>query len=125
MEVRISGINIPIHKHAEVALTAVFGIGRSTAKKICQAAGVSSATKIKELTEADVDAIRNEVGKLTTEGELRRKVSMDIKRKVDIGSYAGLRHKRGLPLKARTRTNARTRKGKRRGVISMVKKESK
>src|SRR5665648_1106803 len=99
MEVRISGINIPVQKHASIALTAIFGIGRSTAKKICNQVGINLEKKVKELNEAEVEGIRSEVGKMTTEGELRRKVAMDIKRKIDIGSYEGLRHKRGLPLK--------------------------
>lgn len=116
MEVRIAGINIPVHKHAEIALTAVFGVGRSTSKLICERASIDSTSKIKDLTDEQIEAIRTEVAKFTIEGELRREVAMNIKRKMDIGCYAGLRHRRGLPLKARTRTNARTRKkrGKRK-----------
>lgn len=110
MEVRIAGINIPINKHAEIALTAVFGIGRSAARSICDKTSVPYDKKIKELTDVEVDALREEVGKFTIEGELRREVAMNIKRKMDIGSYAGMRHRRGLPLKARTKTNAKTRK---------------
>lgn len=110
MEVRIAGINIPVNKHAEIALTAVFGIGRSAARSICDKTSVSYDKKIKDLTDAEVDALRDEVGKFTIEGELRREVAMNIKRKMDIGSYAGMRHRRGLPLKARTKTNAKTRK---------------
>ena len=116
MEVRIAGINIPINKHADVALMAIFGVGRSTAKQICAQARINPQNKIKELTDAEVEGIRSEVAKIQTEGELRRKVAMDIKRKMDIGCYEGLRHKRGLPLRARTKTNARTRKGKRRNI---------
>ncbi len=110
MEVRIAGINIPINKHAEIALTAVFGIGRSAARSICAKTSVSSDKKIKELSEAEIEALREEVSKFTIEGELRREVAMNIKRKMDIGSYAGMRHRRGLPLNARTKTNAKTRK---------------
>ena len=110
MEVRIAGINIPVHKHAEIALTAVYGVGRTRAQAICAAAGVKPDTKVKELSDADIEAIRAEVAKLTIEGELRREVAMNIKRKMDIACYAGYRHRRGLPLKARTRTNAKTRK---------------
>ena len=110
MEVRIAGINIPINKHAEIALTAVFGIGRSAARSICDKTAISYEKKIKELTDVEVDALRDEVSKFTIEGELRREIAMNIKRKMDIGSYAGMRHRRGLPLKARTKTNAKTRK---------------
>jgi len=110
MEVRIAGINIPVHKHAEIALTAIFGIGRTRAQLICKQAGVKIDSKVKELSDADIDALRAEVAKFTIEGELRREVAMNIKRKMDIACYAGYRHRRGLPLKARTRTNARTRK---------------
>lgn len=116
MEVRIAGINIPVGKHAEIALTAIFGIGRSQARTICTGASVKHDQKIKDLTDAEIDALRTAIVKLTVEGELRRQVAMDIKRKMDIGCYAGYRHRRGLPLKARTRTNAQTRKkrGKRK-----------
>jgi small subunit ribosomal protein S13 len=110
MEVRIAGINLPVNKHAEIALTAIYGIGRAKARDICEEASVAFDKKIKELGDADVEAIRESVAKLTTEGELRREVAMNIKRKMDIGSYAGIRHRRGLPLKARTKTNAKTRK---------------
>ena len=116
MEVRIAGINIPINKQAEIALTAVFGVGRSTARSICDRVSVKYDQKIKELTDSDIEALRSEVGKLAIEGELRRRIAMNIKRKMDIGCYQGIRHRRGLPLKARTRTNAKTRKkrGKRK-----------
>lgn len=110
MEVRIAGINLPVNKHAEIALTAIYGVGRSAARDICTEASVAFDKKIKDLGDADVEAIREAVAKLTTEGELRREVAMNIKRKMDIGSYAGIRHRRGLPLKARTKTNAKTRK---------------
>lgn len=115
MEARIAGINIPINKHAQIALTAIFGLGRHRAALICINAGVSPDSKVKDLNEAQIEALQSEVGKFIVEGELRREVAMNIKRKMDIGSYEGLRHRRGLPLRQRTRTNARTRKGKRKG----------
>lgn len=110
MEVRIAGINIPINKHTEIALTSVFGVGRSLARAICDKTSVPYGKKAKDLTDVQIDALRDEVSKLTIEGELRREVAMNIKRKMDIGSYAGMRHRRGLPLKGRTKTNAKTRK---------------
>jgi len=114
---RIAGVNIPDHKHAVVSLTYVFGIGRTTAAKICEAAGVDPSTKIKDLTDDRLDAIRTEIGKLPVEGDLRRENSMNIKRLMDLGCYRGLRHRRGLPVHGqRTRTNARTRKGPRRPI---------
>lgn len=115
MEVRIAGINIPIHKHAQIALTAVYGIGHTKATQICHDAAIKPDKKIKDLAEADIDSLRTQVEKYTIEGELRRQVAMNIKRKMDIGTYAGYRHRRGLPLKARTRTNAKTRKKRSRG----------
>jgi small subunit ribosomal protein S13 len=100
-----------------VSLTYIFGIGRTTAMRICQAAGVNPNAKIQDLSEADLDAIRSEIGKITVEGDLRRSVSMSIKRLLDLGCYRGIRHRRGLPLRGqRTRTNARTRKGPRRPI---------
>lgn len=114
---RIAGINIPVNKHAVIALTSIYGIGRSRARDICTAAGVKSDTKVKDLTEAEVDALRSQVTKYTVEGDLRREVSMNIKRLMDLGSYRGLRHRRGLPVRGqRTRTNARTRKGPRKPI---------
>jgi small subunit ribosomal protein S13 len=114
---RIAGINIAPHKHAEIALTGIYGIGRITARKICADTGIRPDTKIKDLTEAEVEAIRNEIGKYTIEGDLRRTISMNIKRLMDLGSYRGIRHRRGLPLRGQqTRTNARTRKGPRRPI---------
>lgn len=114
---RIAGINIPVQKHAAIALTAIYGIGRTRAKEICDAAGVGPDVKIKELTEEQLEALRTEVGKYTVEGDLRREISMNIKRLMDLGCYRGLRHRRGLPLRGqRTRTNARTRKGPRRPI---------
>jgi small subunit ribosomal protein S13 len=109
---RIAGVNIPNHKHAEIALTAIFGIGRSTAQKICAATGIAYSTKIKDLTETQVDKLRDAVATLKVEGDLRREVSMNIKRLMDLGCYRGVRHRRGLPVRGqRTKTNARTRKG--------------
>ena len=114
---RISGVNIPNHKHAEIALTAILGIGRSRARSICAAAGVSSAAKIKDLSDSEVDKLREQVAKITVEGELRREVSMNIKRLIDLGTWRGKRHRAGLPVRGqRTRTNARTRKGPRKTV---------
>ena len=114
---RIAGINIPPHKHAEIGLTAIFGIGRSRARKICSAAGVRPEMRVKDLSEGEVEQLRAEVAKVTVEGDLRREVSMNIKRLMDLGAYRGLRHRRGLPLRGqRTRTNARTRKGPRRPI---------
>ncbi len=114
---RIAGINVPPQKHAVIALTSIYGIGRTTARKICEASGVKPEAKIKELSEAEIDAIRGEVSKYTVEGDLRRTLSMNIKRLMDLGCYRGMRHRRGLPLRGqRTRTNARTRKGPRRPI---------
>ena len=114
---RIAGINIPDNKHARISLTYIFGIGRTTAEKICDAAGVDPTAKIGELDEANLDAIRNEVSKLSVEGDLRRETSMNIKRLMDLGCYRGMRHRRHLPVHGqRTRTNARTRKGPRRPI---------
>lgn len=119
---RIAGINIPPHKHAEIGLTHIYGIGRTTAQKICDAVGIAYAKKIKDLSDADLEKIREEVGKLTIEGDLRREVSINIKRLMDLGCYRGFRHRRGLPLRGqRTRTNARTRKGPRKGAAALKK----
>jgi small subunit ribosomal protein S13 len=114
---RIAGINIPDHKHAEVALTAIYGVGRSRARDICSAVGIETSTKIQDLDEDTLEKIRTEVGKYEVEGDLRREVSMNIKRLMDLGTYRGIRHRRGLPLRGqRTKTNARTRKGPRKLV---------
>jgi len=114
---RIAGVNIPNHQHAEIALTAIYGIGRTRSQKICDAAGINRSTKIKELTDSDMDRLRDEVGKFTVEGDLRREVTMNIKRLMDLGCYRGLRHRKGLPCRGqRTRTNARTRKGPRKAI---------
>ena len=113
---RIAGVNIPNHQHTEVALTAIYGIGRSRAQKICDEAGVARTTKVKDLTEAEMDRLRDHVGKYTVEGDLRREVTMSIKRLMDLGCY------RGLPLRGqRTKTNARTRKGPRKAAQSLKK----
>lgn len=114
---RIAGINIPVNKHAWVALTSIYGIGPTRARSICAAAGVAPTVRVKALSEAEVDQLRVEVAKFTVEGDLRREVSMNIKRLMDLGSYRGMRHRRGLPLRGqRTRTNARTRKGPRKQI---------
>ncbi|MDA8416244.1 MAG: 30S ribosomal protein S13 [Betaproteobacteria bacterium] len=114
---RIAGVNIPNHQHAEIALTAIYGIGRARARDICAAAEVGTSTKIKDLTDADMERLRLEVTKFAVEGDLRREVSLNIKRLMDLGSYRGTRHRRGLPCRGqRTRTNARTRKGPRKAV---------
>jgi small subunit ribosomal protein S13 len=114
---RIAGINIPVNKHTVIALTSIYGIGRSRAQKICAAANVRPDMRVKDLSEGEVEALRGEVAKTVVEGDLRREVSMNIKRLMDLGCYRGLRHRRGLPLRGqRTRTNARTRKGPRRPI---------
>ena len=114
---RIAGVNIPDRKHAVIALTSVYGIGPNRAKQICEAAGVAQERKIIELTEEEVEKLRTEVAKFTVEGDLRREVSMNIKRLMDLGCNRGIRHRRGLPLRGqRTRTNARTRKGPRKPI---------
>jgi small subunit ribosomal protein S13 len=112
---RIAGINIPVNKHTEIALTSIYGIGRSRARDICEAAGISPDTKVKDLAESELETLRQAVGTFTVEGDLRRETSMNIKRLMDLGTYRGIRHRRGLPLRGqRTRTNARTRKGPRK-----------
>jgi small subunit ribosomal protein S13 len=119
---RIAGINIPPHKHAEIGLTSIFGIGRPTAQKICAAVGIPYSKKIKDLSDGDLEKIREEIGRITIEGDLRREISINIKRLMDLGCYRGLRHRRGLPLRGqRTRTNARTRKGPKKGAAGIKK----
>ncbi len=114
---RIAGVNIPDRKHAVIALTSIYGIGPTRAKQICEAASVATDRKIMELTEEEVEKLRGEVAKFATEGDLRREVSMNIKRLMDLGCNRGIRHRRGLPLRGqRTRTNARTRKGPRKPI---------
>lgn len=117
---RIAGINIPNQQHAEIALTAIFGIGRARAQAICAAAGVQASRKIKDLNDAELDRLRENVQRLTVEGDLRREVSMSVKRLMDLGCYRGVRHRKGLPVRGqRTRTNARTRKGPRKAAIKL------
>ena len=116
---RIAGINIANHQHAEIALTAIYGIGRARAQAICAAAGVEKSRKIKDLSDTEMDRLRDHVVKFTVEGDLRREVSMSIKRLMDLGCYCGVRHRKGLPVRGqRTRTNARTRKGPRKAAIA-------
>jgi len=117
---RIGGVNIANHQHAEIALTAIYGIGRSRARLICVAAGINTATKIKDLSDMEMDKLREQVAKFTTEGDLRREISMNIKRLMDLGTWRGKRHRAGLPVRGqRTRTNARTRKGPRKAAVKL------
>lgn len=114
---RIAGVNIPDHKHAVVSLTYVYGIGRTVAQQICSATGVAEDAKTGTLSDEQLDALRAEVGKYTVEGDLRRVVSMNIKRLMDLGCYRGLRHRRSLPVNGqKTKNNARTRKGPRKPI---------
>lgn len=114
---RIAGINIPAHKHTVIALQSIYGIGATRAKSLCADTGIEPQVKVKDLTDAQVEDLRGAVAKLTVEGDLRREISMNIKRLMDLGCYRGLRHRRGLPLRGqRTKTNARTRKGPRRPI---------
>jgi small subunit ribosomal protein S13 len=114
---RIAGVNLPAQKHVWVGLQSIFGIGRTRSQLVCAAAGVNPSTKIRDLSEPEVEALRAEIGKYVVEGDLRREVGMSIKRLMDLGCYRGLRHRRGLPLRGqRTRTNARTRKGPRKAI---------
>jgi small subunit ribosomal protein S13 len=114
---RIAGVNIPDHKHAVISLTYIYGLGRTTAKAVCAASGVAEDVKVGSLSEENLDSLRAEIAKLSVEGDLRREVSMNIKRLLDLGCYRGLRHRRSLPLRGqRTKTNARTRKGPRKPI---------
>ena len=114
---RIAGVNLPVQKHTWVALTSIYGIGRSRAFQICEDAKVAFDTRIRDLTEPEVEAIRAQISNLSVEGDLRREVAMNLKRLMDLGCYRGLRHRRGLPVRGqRTKTNARTRKGPRRPI---------
>ena len=120
---RIAGINIPPHKHTEIGLTAIYGIGRTTAQQICDRAGIAWSKKVKDLNDSDLEKIRDEIAKMTIEGDLRREMSINIKRLMDLGCYRGLRHRRSLPVHGqRTKTNARTRKGPRKG--QMIKRKT-
>ena len=117
---RIAGINIPTNKHVVIGLTHIYGVGRTRAKIACEAAGVDPTTKVKDLTEAEVNALRAQVARGLVEGDLRLEVSMNIKRLMDLGTYRGLRHRKGLPVRGqRTRTNARTRKGPRKQAVKL------
>jgi len=117
---RIAGINIPMNKHVGIGLTHIFGIGRARALDSCAAAGVDPTTKVKDLTEAEVTALRAQLSRYPLEGDLRREVSMNIKRLMDLGTWRGMRHRKGLPVRGqRTRTNARTRKGPRKQAVKL------
>ena len=119
---RIAGVNIPNHQHVVIGLTAIFGIGRSRAELICIETGVSPTKKVKDLDDNELEKLRDAIGKFVVEGDLRREVSMNIKRLMDLGCYRGLRHRKGLPCRGqRTRTNARTRKGPRKAAQSLKK----
>ena len=119
---RIADVNIPTHQHAEIGLTAIYGVGRSCARRICEAAGVPFAKKVKELSHDDLKKITDVLAQITREGELRRETTRNMKRWRDIGCYRGFRHRRGLPMRGqRTRTNARTRKGPRKAAQSLKK----
>ena len=117
---RIAGINIPMNKHVGIGLTHIFGVGRTRALEACEIAGIKSTTKVKDLTESEVAALRSQIAKWAVEGDLRREVSMNIKRLMDLGTWRGIRHRRGLPMRGqRTRTNARTRKGPRKQAVKL------
>jgi len=119
---RIGGVNIPNHQHAEIALTAIYGVGRSRARKICVLAGIEISRKVKDLSDNEMDKLREQLAKFATEGDLRREVSMNIKRLMDLGTWRGKRHRAGLPVRGqRTRTNARTRKGPRKAAVKLQK----
>jgi len=124
---RIAGVNIPNHQHAVIALQAIYGIGPARAKAILVATNIAPATKIKDLSDSEMDKIREQVGKFAVEGDLRREVTMNIKRLMDLGCYRGSRHRKGLPVRGqRTRTNARTRKGPKKGrTVALAKGTSK
>ncbi len=114
---RLAGINIPDNKHAEISLTYIYGIGRTTAKSLCAQTGVSPKSKVQDLTEEELDKLRSEIGKLNIEGDLRREVQLNVKRLLDLGCNRGIRHRRGLPVRGQcTQSNARTRKGKKKTV---------
>jgi small subunit ribosomal protein S13 len=116
---RIAGVNIPNHQQADIALTAIYGIGRARAQVICAQTKIEPTRKMKDLTDGEMDRLREAVGLFTVEGDLRREVSMNIKRLMDLSCYRGMRHRRGLPARGqRTRTNARTRKGPRKAAIA-------
>jgi len=119
---RIAGVNIPNHKHTVIGLTSIFGIGLTRARNICASTGVPESKKVKDLTDADLEKIREQVGLVATEGDLRREITMNIKRLMDLGCYRGVRHRKGLPVRGqRTKTNARTRKGPRKAGVALKK----
>jgi small subunit ribosomal protein S13 len=119
---RIAGINIPPNKHTVIGLTYIYGVGRTRAQQICASAGIEQTRKVGELSETELETLRNEVGKYPIEGDLRREVSMNIKRLMDLGCYRGLRHRRNLPVRGqRTHTNARTRKGPAKAIAGKKK----
>ncbi len=118
---RIAGVNIPNHQHAWIALQAIYGVGRTRSKAICGAAGINISSKMKDLSEGEMERLRIEVGKFAVEGDLRREVQLNIKRLIDLGCYRGTRHRKGLPVRGqRTRTNARTRKGPKKAAIKLT-----
>lgn len=109
---RIAGVNVPNHQHTVIGLTAIYGIGRTRSKQICESTGVATNKKVKDLDDNELEKLRDAVGKFVVEGDLRRELSMSIKRLMDLGCYRGMRHRKGLPVRGqRTHTNARTRKG--------------
>ena len=119
---RIAGVNVPDRQHAEIGLTAIYGIGRARARAICDAVGIAHTKKVKDLSDSELERIREQIGRFVTEGDLRREISMSIKRLMDLGCYRGVRHRRGLPVRGqRTRTNARTRKGPTRAGVALKK----
>jgi small subunit ribosomal protein S13 len=119
---RIAGINIPPQQHAEIGLTAIYGIGRARARAILDAVNVSHAKKVRELTDGELERIREALSRFTIEGDLRREIQLSIKRLIDLGCYRGMRHRKGLPVRGqRTRTNARTRKGPKKAGVALKK----
>jgi small subunit ribosomal protein S13 len=119
---RIAGVNVPDRQHAEIGLTAIYGIGRARARAICDAVGIAHTKKVKDLSDSELERIRDQIGRFVTEGDLRREISMSIKRLMDLGCYRGVRHRRGLPVRGqRTRTNARTRKGPSKAGVALKK----
>ncbi|WP_373990142.1 30S ribosomal protein S13 [Duganella sp. BuS-21] len=119
---RIAGVNIPNHQHTVIGLTAIYGVGRPRAKFICAQTGIATTKKVKDLDDSELEKLRDEVAKFIVEGDLRRELSMNIKRLMDLGCYRGMRHRKGLPVRGqRTRTNARTRKGPRKAAQSLKK----
>jgi len=119
---RIAGINIPPQQHAEIGLTAIYGIGRARARAILDAVNIPHSKKVRELTDSEVERIREALSRFTIEGDLRREIQLSIKRLIDLGCYRGMRHRKGLPVRGqRTRTNARTRKGPKKAGVALKK----